>query len=572
MRARLPAIVGAIALIASACAPAASPSPAASTAASVPAATSAGPAESPADSPSASASAAAGGGLLRVARISDFLPSIHPVSLGTGNQELMADIMFSTLVDVDSDEVTILPDLAESWEVGEDAKTYTFHLNPDAVWSDGEPVTVDDVIFTISWANQNPTAFKQLGVVAFLNTAGGDEVEGTTDVPSGLNKIDDHTIEITLETADSTYLRRLAGAVYYIWPEHVLEGLTAAEAETCDFCLGVAGETPGSGPFDITTSISATGAGFTAKQNYWKGKDSQITEMDYRIQESNVSVAQLAAGELDLVIRVPPAEGPGLEDVEGLEQLNVPGVGIFAINFNHNHTDKAFRQAVAYAINRPETIESVLGGLATLNHTIPPGFTLYDDINRYEFDPARAKELLGESTWDPSKPIRLALLAEDPNFTQTAPALQQYIQDNLGLTVELTSLPTAPYTELLENTDDWDMYLSFGGSEGVGWYQSQQYYSCDEGTALLLLKFSEERGECDLYDPLFEQAASVVGDEQDEILHELALLLNENLPEIYLWQPNYLHVHTDRLGGGFTIYPNERESFQKILDWTYEPE
>ena len=54
-------------------------------------------------------------------------------------------------------------------------------------------------------------------------------------------------------------------------------------------------------------------------------------------------------------------------------------------------------------------------------------------------------------------------------------------------------------------------------------------------------------------------------------LHKLALVLNDNLPEIYLWQPNYLHVYSDRLGGEFAIYPNERESFKKILDWTYAP-
>ena len=47
----------------------------------------------------------------------------------------------------------------------------------------------------------------------------------------------------------------------------------------------------------------------------------------------------------------------------------------------------------------------------------------------------------------------------------------------------------------------------------------------------------------------------MTGDAQDEILHKLALDLNENLPEIYLWQPNYLHVYSDKLGGGFAIYP-----------------
>jgi len=483
----------------------------------------------------------------------------------------MADILFSGLVDVDSDEVTILPDLAQTWDVSTDAKKYTFHLNPAAVWSDGQPVTADDVVWTISWANQNPDAFKQLGVAAFQNVVGGKEVKGTTNTPSGVKKIDDHTVEIDLANADSTFLRRLAGAVYYIQPKHILDGLTAAQAETCDFCLGVAGKTIGSGPYDITTSISATGAGFTAKKNYWKGKDSQIEKIEYRIQESAVSVAQLAAGELDLTIRVPPAEGPGLANVPGLKQLNVPGVGIFAMNFNHKNTDVAFRQAMAYSIDTQTIISSVLGGLATINYTIPPGFNsvpgLLDKINKYTFDAAKAKDALAKSKWG-NKTVRLALLAEDPNFTVTAPALQQNIQDATGLKVELTALPTAPYTDLIQKTNDWDIFLSFGGSEGVGWYQSQQYYSCDS-TGATQLKLSG--AECDLYDPLFTKAQGETGDAQTATLTELGMKLNENLPEDYLWQPNYLHVYSDRLGGGFTIYPNERESFQKILDWTYAP-
>ncbi len=190
-----------------------------------------------------------------------------------------------------------------------------------------------------------------------------------------------------------------------------------------------------------------------------------------------MSVGQLAAGELDLVIRVPPAEGPGLAGVAGLKQLNVPGVGIFNINFNNTNTDKALRQAIAYAINRPETIEKVLGGLATLNYTIPPGFKVYDDINKYEFNLDKGKANLATSKWDKSKTFRLALLADDPNFTVTAPALQQYIEA-LGLKVELTALPTAPYTDLIQKSNDFEAFLSFGGSEGVGWYQSSIYFDC----------------------------------------------------------------------------------------------
>jgi ABC-type transport system substrate-binding protein len=166
--------------------------------------------------------------LLRVSRISDFLPSIHPTTLGTGNQELMADIVFSTLVDVDSDEVTILPDLAESWTVSEDATTYTFNLNPAAVWSDGEPVTADDVLYTIAYANQRPGRLQVPQRVRVPERGRRRRVLGTTDIPSGIKKIDDHTVEIDLKAPDSTFLRKLAGAVYYIMPEHVLGAMSAA--------------------------------------------------------------------------------------------------------------------------------------------------------------------------------------------------------------------------------------------------------------------------------------------------------------------------------------------------------
>jgi peptide/nickel transport system substrate-binding protein len=557
MRGRFPAVLTTIVLIASACnaaVPSGSPS-SASAPASVAPATSAPPTEHVKT-------------VLRVARISDFLPSIHPVDLGTGNQELMADIVFSGLVDVDKDEVTILPDLATEWTASPDATVYTFKLNPAAVWSDGQPVTADDVEYTIAWSAQNPTAFKQIPVDMWVNVKGGAAVAGTKNIPEGVKKIDANTVEITLKAPDATFLRRIAGAVYYILPKHKLENLTAEEAHTCPFCLGTVGETIGSGPYDFSESISAGGASFTAKKNYWKGKDSQIDEIVYKIQESNVSVAQLAAGELDLVIRVPPAEGPGLANAPGLKQLNVPGVGIFNINFNNTNTDKALRQAAAYAINRPQIIEQVLGGLATINYTIPPGFKVYDDINKYDFDLAKGKEVLATSKWDKNKTFRLALLAEDPNFTVTAPALQQHLQA-LGLKVELTALPTAPYTDLIQKSNDFEAFLSFGGSEGVGWYQSSIYFDC-AGLGTSQLKMSAARNEC-IYTPQFEAAAAVTGDAQDAILHKLALDLNENLPEIYLWQPNYLHVYSDKLGGDFAIYPNERESFQKILDWTYTP-
>ena len=86
----------------------------------------------------------------------------------------------------------------------------------------------------------------------WVNVKGGADVEGTKNIPDGIKKIDANTVEITLKAPDSTFLRRIAGAVYYILPKHKLEDLTAAQAQTCPFCLGTVGETIGSGPYDFS--------------------------------------------------------------------------------------------------------------------------------------------------------------------------------------------------------------------------------------------------------------------------------------------------------------------------------
>ena len=307
MRGRFPAVLITVVLIASACT-AATPSVApgsASAPASVAPSASAAPTEDVKTT-------------LRVARISDFLPSIHPVDLGTGNQELMADIVFSTLVDVDSDEVTILPDLATEWTASPDATVYTFKLNPAAVWSDGKPVTADDVEFTIAWSAQNPTAFKQIPVDMWIERQGRRRRRRHDEHPRGHQEDRrahrrDHAREprtprscggspapstTSFRSTCSTDLTAEAGAHLRLLPRHRRRDDRLRAVRLLRVDLGRRRE-------------------LHRKKDYWKGKDSQIDELVYKIQESNVSVAQLAAGELDLVIRVPPAEGPGLADVAG---------------------------------------------------------------------------------------------------------------------------------------------------------------------------------------------------------------------------------------------------------------
>jgi peptide/nickel transport system substrate-binding protein len=508
-----------------------------------------------------------------MARIADFIPLIHPVQVGTGNQELMDTLLFSSLVHVAKDENTIIPDLATSWEVSADATTYTFHLDPRAVFSDGQPENAADVAYTINWAAQNADEYKEDAITQFVpEIKGSAGVLHTTNPVPGLATPDNETVVITLEHPDGIYLRELANAPYFILPQHLLKDLKGSEAETCAFCVGTPGQTIGSGPYDIITPLTKDGATFQAKKNWWKGTDPNIQQIVYKIQDSDVSVTQLEAGELDFVIRVPPDAGPRLAKVPGLKELNVPGVGIFAMDFNNKTiNNKLIRQAIAYAINRPQIIQQVLGGLATLNYTIPPGFTVYEDINKYDFDVAKAKSLLQQANWDPNRTFTLLSLSDDPNFTVVAPVIQQALQQ-IGMKVNLVAEPDAQFIKDEFDPTKFDALFSFGGSEGVNWSQSRPYTDCSGKSTLGNTLFFLDATQCALYTPLYDQAIALpAGPAQDAVLHKLALALNDNLPEIYLWQPNYLHVYTDRLGGGFAVYPNERESFANIQDWTLAP-
>ena len=169
-----------------------------------------------------------------------------------------------------------------------DATVYTFNLNPAAVWSDGEPVTADDVEYTIAWTPRTrpPGSSRSRSTCGWRSSGGA--ASGTKNIPEGIKKIDALHGRAHLErpmprscggsparstTSSEAHPRRhhrRRGADLPVLPRHGR------------------GKTIGSGPYDITESISAGGATFTAKKDYWKGKDSQINKLVYKIQESNV--------------------------------------------------------------------------------------------------------------------------------------------------------------------------------------------------------------------------------------------------------------------------------------------
>lgn len=534
----------------------------------------------------AGAASAQDGSVLRVARLADHFNFFHPVQFQTGNQFQWWNAVFNTLINVESDSKTVAPSLADSWEVSEDGTQYTFNLNPDATWHDGTPFTADDVVFTINWFANNsvldstgalspvykgflPKWGAIVGVMDAVGTAdaAGVITPGTAAV-SGVEKVDDHTVTLTLSSVNAEFLTGLADMANVILPAHILKDATAADIESVPFTVGTPGVTVGTGPYKLTGFTPDQTVELEANADYFKGAPS-IDRIVFKLfADPTQAIAQLESGDLDLAFRVPPAEYDRLAADPDLNVISAANPGVFRIFVNTTQApwDKVEnRQAIAYAINKQAIVESFYKGRAQVlyNH---PGFTVYDDINKYEYDPAKAAELLATGGYA-GEPFKILYDGTFPD----AGAIMPLIQADLvaaGINAELVPTDGAQsYVGLLGDRTNWDGSIAIGGSEALSPDRSRQYYSTEATDTSTNSNYTNPR----IFELWTAGVSTVDPAARDEAYHELALILNTDLPMVHLYAPDLVMVSAKGLGGGFDIHLNERESFMDVETWTLEP-
>ncbi len=524
------------------------------------------------------------GSVLRVARLADHFNYFHPVQFQTGNQFQWWDTIFNTLVNVESDSKTLAPSLADSWEASDDATQFTFHLNPDAKWHDGTPVTADDVLFTINWYANNSTlgesgalapvyqGFLPMwdGIVGITEAAGAFAADGTTVVPSttpvsGVEKVDDHTVKITLAAPNAEFLVRLADMANVILPAHALADQDANTIETSDFAKGTPGVTIGSGPYTLAAFTPDQSVEVAANPDYFKGAP-KIDRIVFKLfADPSLAIAQLESGDLDLAFRVPPAEYDRLSTIDSLNVISAPNPGIVRIVVATEKAPwntKETRQAIAYAINKQAIVDSFYKGRARVLYG-HPGFTVYDDINKYDYDPAKAQELLAAAGYA-GEPFRLLYDSTFPDANAVMPLIQADMQA-AGINVEL--LPTEgaeAFVAVMNDRSQWEGFMHIGGSEALSPDRSKQYYSASN--AQTLSGYQNPR----IFELWAEGVSTSDPAARDKAYHELALILNEDLPMIHLYAPDLVMVAKKGLGGGFDIHLNERETFMDVETWTIE--
>lgn len=316
--------------------------------------------------------------------------SFNPVLPIELNGLIVAGTMFAPIAAVNPATFATEPYLAESWEVSDDLKTWTFHLRKNAVWHDGVPITADDVKFTYD---------RILDPEESTDTFAAAQNFASVDV------IDEHTFRIVLHEPNALLPDVLSSGGFEPLPKHVFEQYTRLTD-----AVDVNTRNPiGSGAFRMGSVEPGSQIKVVAFDDFFLGRP-QVDSITFKIvRDQNAAVAQIRAGELDWV---------AIEAVHRNAVQADPRMTVFSANgtryvmaainmsdFEPWHTmfqDVRVRKALMYAVDRDEIAERIGQGLRpAMDGLFPTTLTWIPapDIEPYRYDPERANALLDEAGW-----------------------------------------------------------------------------------------------------------------------------------------------------------------------------
>jgi ABC-type transport system substrate-binding protein len=480
---------------------------------------------------------------------STFSPLIPQV----GGNELIQSLHWDSLLAV-NDEGQLAPRLADSWEVSDDGLVWTFDLQDDLVWSDGEPFTADDVVFTFN-LYANPASGS--AVAGKLST-----VEGFDDVPetgsaSGFTAPDDDTFVMTLTAPNTAKPLELVAPTHFILPEHIygelpVEGLgentVFREPEV------------GIGPYLFTEWTTDDQVEFAANPEY--RSELELDRIFAKFLPTDVAQAQLETGEIDFA-QVAAADAERISGLEGVTLHNVGGAGIMAL---HNAfdagklADDRVRQAIMYAIDRESIVQEVIGGYGEVVDTLihGPEWAVPDDLTNYDYDPEKARELLAEADWDASTEVRLEIVPGPKDREQALTIIAAQLQE-VGMNAVVQQYDNAALSEAI-GARDFDLLISGYGLFNVDPSAMNGILLCDNGALSAYC------------DPALDELllAGVAESDQDvraDIYADAQRIFNERLPIFPLYVPDTLAATTDRLQG-FTLNPLPTSAFWNADEWS----
>ena len=461
------------------------------------------------------------------------------------------NLQYATLTDKAADDFATIPGLAESWEGSEDGLTWTYTLRDGLTWSDGEPLTAEDIAYTINrsrdeeWINHFSTV---------------QNLEATA--------LDERTVEIVSSVPDP----KLPTMDVYIVPKHVYESVSAEDLTSYDALDGVA-----SGQYSLDEWRS--GQDWTMVKNpNWYGRDNGIERIVFRVfSNPDAMVAALQRAEIDAAYNFGSNAVEQLEADENIEVVAGLQGGFTELALNgmaggigDGHPallDIAVRHAIFHAINREGLFQRVNLGLGAVGTTISPSAdpSWIPDLGdeNFAYDPDLANDLLDEAGYldtdgdgvreMPDGSRSLTFRYVERSESEFGAAIREFMigfMEQIGVELEVTVMDdTQLYDAQLRG--EYDMFV-WGWTPFVDPDPMLSYFTCDQVTTDPDDPGSNDANWCDeRYDELYEQQKVELDPaRRREIVHEMLRLFNQESTYLVLFQdPDLQAYRTDRFEG-----------------------
>lgn len=429
-------------------------------------ATGSAPAEaSPTGTPAPSAAAnpdniPQGGTLVRLFRDP---PTLDPHLTTDNISGTLVNEIFGGLVTLNLDYEPV-PDLAERWEVSDDGTVYTFYLRPDAKFHNGKPVTAQDVKWSFERVadpdTQAPVADQYLGdIVGFT-----EKLNGEADSIRGVRVIDDHTIEITIDAPKSYFIAKLTYPTAFVLDRENVEG-------NPDWLR----QPNGTGPFKLAQYDPGQVIRLVRNENYHLGPP-HLDEVKFilsggspMLMYENNEIHVTGVGLADLARVKDPNSPLNAQLVKAPAEFSVSYIGMNVSQPPFD--DPKVRKALNLAINKEVIATQVLEGLVSpANTIIPPGFPSYNpDLQGYEYNPERARQLLAESKYgDNMANFPSITLSTSGSFGASVPLYLEVIlqswEEELGIQVDIQQTEWATFLQDLQ-AERYQMFTLAWGAD-----------------------------------------------------------------------------------------------------------
>jgi oligopeptide transport system substrate-binding protein len=462
--------------------------------------------------------------------------------------------LFEGLARLDPKTGEPIPGLAEKWEISPDAKTYTFHLRTNLVWSTGEPITADDVVY--SWLRVlNPLTGSDYANSLFYLKNAEEFNAGTVKDPSqvGIHALDKQTVQVELNSPTPFFIDICTFPDAFVVPKQTIE-------KYGDRWI-MARPLPSSGPFELEYWRLSDRVRLKKNPRYWNAANTQSEIIDLLpISSGNTAFNLYSSGAVDIVWdkdSVPQELLDILLKRPDFHTFHFLGTYFIRINVTKPpFNDPRVRRALAMAVDKQLIVKKIMrGNEPVATHFVPDGTMDYSSPPGLEYNPEEAKKLLAEAGYPDGKGFprfEYTFDASSSGAAQTheniAVELQRMWRDTLGIQMDLREVETKVFWNTQSRLDyqlsraswvgDYDdantfmeMFTSNDGNNRTGW-KNKDY---DE-----LITEANEQTDKKAREKIFQKAET--------------MLVSDNAPIIPLFfYVGVMYYDTNKIQG---IYPN----------------